>query len=872
MFLNPVSGQAVMRRILGYCVWLALALAAAGCGGSQGAASSQPAAASQPGAGAAFGMPAPAGVMQKLAPLRAASGALLDLAGKDFDPASAQRLTAQGPDAVFEPAWTSNASPHTDFACAVYRFNLQGYTGPQTLQLTWSSPPEDYGNLWLGLSNWDDGHWDWQPGPDNGVLLPLGGLTQYTAQATGDLLVAVVMLGTAPCALSELRIGGSLAGGWRMFGHDAQHTHRSEAVSSQTGKLKWKYRTTGPGFAFTNTALNPDGTVYAGAADALHAYSPDGVELWECPIPEAGTPVYNGHGLIYTATRKGYVYAVTTAGAVAWRFGAGTQALTDPVVGPTGECYVGTNDGYVYARGADGHELWTYATGSTVKAGPVLANDGALYVGCLDNKVYSLRTDGSLNWTYALAASNAIGCCSVGPDGTLYVTSYNGLLALNQTGVLKWQHTQEHAYAYPAPAFGLDGTLYFDNGEGALIALTPENEQLWRYPTNYAYFSNPIVGSNGLIYYSTGKTIYAIDSSTKAQWSYTTEYNIHTPQFRPDYGMYFTAGGYLISLNSAGDMEWRVGCGGPAYNAVFDKAGTAYIYSGGGSLYAFHPDGTLKWNYEPGGSSTCTSAVGHDGTVYFGNSDSVAAVHDDGSVKWKFTGDQYFYDGPALDAADNIFIGGGSHGAYLYSINQIGKQNWSAYVTGEITCSSPALATDGTVYISGVPGIFAAYNPPAEWCTWVIDIDWTYESSPAVGEDNTVYIGANSDTYDLLAINPDSSQKWVFHPGGYIDSSPALGADDTIYFNCKDGLMYAINPNGTLLWTAVAGGQSSPAIGADGVVYAGGLDNCLHAISPDGNELWQSQPAGGEFSDPAIADDGTLVVGCADGWIRAYGD
>jgi outer membrane protein assembly factor BamB len=124
----------------------------------------------------------------------------------------------------------------------------------------------------------------------------------------------------------------------------------------------------------------------------------------------------------------------------------------------------------------------------------------------------------------------------------------------------------------------------------------------------------------------------------------------------------------------------------------------------------------------------------------------------------------------------------------------------------------------------------------------------------------------------MLAISPGGSLKWAYDLVGDFSSSTALSEDGVIYINWDDGFLYAINSDGSLKWTAAAGGRSSPAIGADGVVYAGGLDFRLHALNPDGTQLWVSAPAGGEFSDPAIANDGTLVVGCADGWIRAYGD
>ena len=54
------------------------------------------------------------------------------------------------------------------------------------------------------------------------------------------------------------------------------------------------------------------------------------------------------------------------------------------------------------------------------------------------------------------------------------------------------------------------------------------------------------------------------------------------------------------------------------------------------------------------------------------------------------------------------------------------------------------------------------------------------ESSPAIGSDGTVYVGS----YDskLYAINGKSGVKlWEFETGGYVNSSPAIGSDGTVY-------------------------------------------------------------------------------------------
>ena len=74
---------------------------------------------------------------------------------------------------------------------------------------------------------------------------------------------------------------------------------------------------------------------------------------------------------------------------------------------------------------------------------------------------------------------------------------------------------------------------------------------------------------------------------------------------------------------------------------------------------------------------------------------------------------------------------------------------------------------------------------------------WEFEtgnlvySSPAIGSDGTVYVGSLDNK--LYAINGKSGDKlWEFKTGGRVWSSPAIGADGTVYIGSYDKKLYAI--------------------------------------------------------------------------------
>ena len=64
-------------------------------------------------------------------------------------------------------------------------------------------------------------------------------------------------------------------------------------------------------------------------------------------------------------------------------------------------------------------------------------------------------------------------------------------------------------------------------------------------------------------------------------------------------------------------------------------------------------------------------------------------------------------------------------------------------------------------------------------------------SSPAIGSDGTVYVGSRDNK--LYAINGKSGVKlWEFVTGEFVLSSPAIGSDGTVYVGSYDNKLYAI--------------------------------------------------------------------------------
>jgi len=228
---------------------------------------------------------------------------------------------------------------------------------------------------------------------------------------------------------------------------------------------------------------------------------------------------------------------------------------------------------------------------------------------------------------------------------------------------------------------------------------------------------------------------------------------------------------------------------------------------------------------------------------------------------WKFRCDQ-IEGGPVIGEDGTLYFGDmGSHGRDLYAVNPDGTEKWR-YETDMWIWSAPAIAEDGTVYVTSFDDYLHALNPDGS-LKWKFDAEDSIASSPAIAEDGTVYLGTMGDGCNIFAINPDGTEKWRYGTGYYITSDPAIGDDGTIYIGSGDDYFYAMNSNGTLKWRFETGGviKGPASIADDGTVYVGSADDYLYALYPNGTMKWSYNIDYGTESNPSIGSDGTIYVG-----------
>jgi len=164
---------------------------------------------------------------------------------------------------------------------------------------------------------------------------------------------------------------------------------------------------------------------------------------------------------------------------------------------------------------------------------------------------------------------------------------------------------------------------------------------------------------------------------------------------------------------------------------------------------------------------------------------------------------------------------------------------------------------------------------------WKFNTGGVIESSPAIGLDETIYVG--SDSGIMFAITPEGNEKWRFQTGGRITSSPTaytLAGIERIVFGSEDKNVYALRAdNGEEIWRFPTYGEvySSPAIDKEGNIYIGSCDYNLYAITPDGQRKWTfftndrvtSSPAIKYFTNRYGELSKTIYIGSQDDYLYA---
>ncbi|MBI2263192.1 PQQ-binding-like beta-propeller repeat protein [Candidatus Berkelbacteria bacterium] len=231
-----------------------------------------------------------------------------------------------------------------------------------------------------------------------------------------------------------------------------------------------------------------------------------------------------------------------------------------------------------------------------------------------------------------------------------------------------------------------------------------------------------------------------------------------------------------------------------------------------------------------------------------------------GQLKWEFITGGMIDSTPAIGSDGTIHFG--SYDGYLYAVNPDGSEKWKYAVAKNneraAVRGAVAIASDGTIYTVALHDLADATG----------NID---------GEVKT--FGSSSGRGVIYAINPDGTLKWSYDKitqYNGIPPAPKIGNDGTLYIGTglftggdkPDGRLIAFRPDGTVKWTYDPPSGGTVGIADDGTLYTTFQDDqhemYVVALNPDGSTKWKYFVGKGIDCAPAIAADGTIYVGSQD--------
>ena len=312
---------------------------------------------------------------------------------------------------------------------------------------------------------------------------------------------------------------------------------------------------------------------------------------------------------------------------------------------------------------------------------------------------------------------------------------------------------------------------------------------------------------------------------------------------------------------------------------VLAADGTIYVASRDGVLHALDPaTGDDRWVFDGDGaygSDLSTSAlVLPDGTIMWpGPHSQLYALDPAGMLLWTHPFDSDVLS-PALTPGGSVVIVEMSGRLHVLDFDRSGaRERWSSDLGASgASFGSPAVGDDGTIYATAGNRIVALRDQgDSGEILRHFEIASGTEVSPAVSSDGIAVFGTN-DEYEY-GVDADGLL-WRFPRNSLSFSSPAVTEAGLAYFGDHNGFMNVVDVESGCLVTRYQGGGeiwTSPAIDARGDVYFGTKRGHILGFAFDGRKLFDIDTGRTVDSYPAIAADGTLLIGSENGLLYAVG-
>ncbi|MHB8157310.1 MAG: outer membrane protein assembly factor BamB family protein [Desulfocucumaceae bacterium] len=321
--------------------------------------------------------------------------------------------------------------------------------------------------------------------------------------------------------------------------------------------------------------------------------------------------------------------------------------------------------------------------------------------------------------------------------------------------------------------------------------------------------SDPVIATNGLMYFLSGKTLLVLDTNGKQIL------NIKTP----------------------------AGSGDPS--PVFGPSGSIFIADKGSSVREIKSNGGSGWNMsitEGKNKSASASQLrrGPGNLLYLPLPGGLYAINMSGSYRWKMVWSERESHYPVIDTKREILACAGND-RYLY-----------------------------TVYGSKEGGYtLAAVNANGE-CEWRFGLGGIKEAALAIDPEGNLCVTANPTKVTkgqcgrlyYFGAGSSGSPDWIYNTQYNDLTAPSFSGTDRAYF-CASGYLYAIDAsNGEEIWRdKLYKINTRPYVDQNNdTIYLGTEDSRLLSVSSQGRLKWDIKLEGNVTVEPLKISSGKLYV------------
>lgn len=200
----------------------------------------------------------------------------------------------------------------------------------------------------------------------------------------------------------------------------------------------------------------------------------------------------------------------------------------------------------------------------------------------------------------------------------------------------------------------------------------------------------------GTLYFSTNKSITALDTSTgKRQWVSDVSTHANEPPVITGEAIYVYGMDAIVCLNHDGNERWRKKpgeMGGPGLPTIADN--TVYVSSGRDLLALDPKDGSEHWRHK--GDSYSSSVVATSDAIVRAGFDSIEVVESNGNQRWQATGSSQAVIRPAVGNA-TVYVADLTGNIQAHDLES-GEKRWDANLNqGEWMQGTIPMLTKGAV-------------------------------------------------------------------------------------------------------------------------------------------------------------------------------